>query len=245
MKHLTLITALVATLAFMPLSHAAPIRGGASGFLVAEGLTIHGHAEITVKPDIAYATLGVVTQSRDQSEATSDNASRVKAVISALEGSAIAAKDIQTQYYTIQPQYDYQATPPLLTGYQVTNSIRVTVRDLGKAGLILDKATSAGATEVSGISFDLADRSRAEGSALVAAVADARSKADLMAGAAGVSLVRITSISNDVATPISPIYMGGVRAMAGAKEPATTPIVPQEIQVSSDVTMTYSISTKE
>ena len=156
--------------------------------VVSEGLTAHGHAELKVKPDIARLTVSVTTQAAQQAAAAQDNARRTTTLLAALKAAGVAEKDIQTQSYNVQPQYDYKPSPPVLTGFQATNSIEVTVRDLSKAGMIVDKATQSGATDVSGLSFDLADRTAAERQALALAVKDARAKADAMAQAAGVGV---------------------------------------------------------
>lgn len=218
---------------------AAPIRGMDRIVAQNQGVTAYGHAETRVKPDILRATLGVVTTSRSQADAVSANAARMKAVLAALHGGGVADKDIQTQYYTVQPQYDYNKSPAIMTGYQVSNSLIVTIHDLAKGGVIVDQATSAGANDVSGLSFDLSDRKKAEGAALVAAVANARSKADLMAGAAGVSLGRLVSLDEGSTPTYSPVMFKG-RSMA-ADSAETTPIVPQEIVVTADVTVVYDI----
>jgi len=200
-------------------------------------LTVHGHAEIMTNPDVAYATLAVTTQSPQQNAAVTANAKSVRAVISALHRDQITDKDIQTQYVTVQPQYSTGDTP-VRTGFQVQNAIRITIGNLEKAGQILDDATKAGATDVSSLSFDLADRSRVEGQALVAAVANARSKADLLAGAAGVDIGRVTSLTEGTPPDIMPVVYNGL----AMKRDDSTPVQSQQITVAADVTISYSIT---
>ncbi len=204
------------------------------------GVTVNGHAEIQVKPDVAYVTLGVVTQSRDQAEAVRVNATRTQAVTSLLVKSGIPDKDIQTDNYTIDPQYDYRNKPVVLTGYQVTDTLRVTVHNLPKLGIIIDKAVQAGANQANGVTFDLADRSKTQDEALAEAVADARRKADLMAGAAGVALGHLISL-----TETTSLTQPAVEDQAAAPPPPSaqpaTPITPQQITVSEDVTAIYAI----
>jgi hypothetical protein len=223
-------------------AQALPIRPTIISGGLDNALTVHGHSELRARPDIAYATLGVTTQSTSQTTAVSTNAQRVKAVIAALKKDGLPDKDIQTQYYTVQPQYDYSVSPAVSTGFQVENAVRVTVRDLSKAGAIIDDATNAGATDVSSLSFDLSDRNRVQGQALIAAVANARSKADLLAGAAGVDVGRVLDINEDSAPSVTPIeYSPGRKLMAAAMAP-TTPIQSQDITVTADVTVSYAIS---
>jgi len=212
---------------------------------IVPGITAHGHGMMKVRPDIAYATVSVMTQSKEQAQAVADNSTTMKAVLAALKASGMVDKDIQTQFYTVEPQYDYRQSPPVLSGYQVTNALRVTFHDMAKIGIILDKASRAGATSVGGVAFDLADRHRIEGDALALAVADARSKADLMAGAAGLELGHVVSLSEG-AVPQSqplPIFRSAV-ASADVPSPPTQ-IEPQMIQVDADATIVFSISARQ
>ena len=91
---------------------------------------------------------------------------------------------------------------PKIVGYQVSNEVRVTVRDIGKSGALLDQVVTAGANQISGIQFDVADPQAAADEALRKAIADARRKAELMAAAAGVRIVRILDISGGGGFPM-------------------------------------------
>jgi uncharacterized protein YggE len=207
---------------------------------MAEGITAQGHGEVKVRPDIALVTITVTTQSADQAEAVRQNAVRTTAVLAALRGVKIADKDVQTQSYTVQPQYDYKPSPPLLTGYQVQNSVQATVRDLTKVGLVIDKATAGGASEIGGVSFDLSDRAQAQSQALAQAVASAKLKAGVMASAADVYLGRLLTITEGGSTPIiRPVF--AMRAMKAADAGPETPIDDQQITISADATLVYAM----
>jgi uncharacterized protein YggE len=207
------------------------------------GITVNGHAEVDAKPDVAYASLGVVTQAPAQVDAISQNAEKANAVKQALIKAGVADEDIKTDYYQVQPQYDYRSTPAVLVGYQVSNFFKVTIRNLPKAGVIVDHASQAGANQVNGITYDLSDRDQVEGQALASAVTNARSKADLVAGVAGVSvgrLLNLTETSNEPQQSPGPIFM---RAEMAAAVPAAapTPLRPQDIVITADVTALYAI----
>ena len=207
----------------------------------AEGITVNGHGEVKVKPDIALVTLTVTTQSADQALAVRDNAVRTTATLAALRGTGIAEKDIQTQSYTVQPQYDYKPSPPVLTGYQVQNSVQVTVRDLTKVGLVIDKATAKGVgAEIGGVSFDLSDRAASQSVALSLAVKSAKLKAGVMGDAAGVGLGRLLTMSEGGSSPIVRPMMA-MRAMAATGATPETPISEQQIVVTADVTLVYAL----
>ena len=209
--------------------------------MTAEGITTQGHGEVKVKPDIALLTLTVTTQSANQADAVQQNAARTTSLLAALRGAKIAEKDIETQSYTVQPQYDYRPSPPVLTGYQVQNSVQATVRDLTKVGFVIDKATAGGASEVGGVSFDLSDQAAAQASALRLAVTSAKLKAGVMADAAGVGLGRLLTLTEGGNVPVvRPMYAMRAMAAPGGAAPET-PISDQQITVSADATLVYAM----
>ncbi|MGI4790574.1 MAG: SIMPL domain-containing protein [Janthinobacterium lividum] len=232
-------------LAALTLSGLGPARSQAFGQPMqvsasAEGITTTGHGEVKVKPNIARITITVTTQSTDQAEAVRQNATRTTAVLAALRGVQIADKDIETQSYTVQPQYDYKPSPPLLTGYQVQNSVQATVRDLTKIGLVIDKATAGGASEIGGVSFDLSDRAQSQSQALSQAVIAAKRKAGVMASAAGVDLGRLLTMTEGSTEPvIRPVY--AMRSLKVADTSAETPVNDQQITISADATLVYAM----
>ena len=206
---------------------------------VPEGITVQGHGEVKTQPDIALLTLTVTTQSPDQAQAVRENAVRATALLAALRGAGIANKDIQTQSYTVQPQYDDKPSPPLLTGYQVQNSVQATVRDLTKVGLVIDRASAGGASQVDGVSFDLSDRAAAQGQALTLAVVSAKRKAGIMADAAGVTLGRLLMLTEGTPEPVyRPLFAARTLAAPAAPE---TPINDQQITVDADATLVYAL----
>lgn len=209
---------------------------------MAQGLTAHGHAELKIKPNVAYITVSVTTEARDQSAAVTSNATRSTNLIAALKQQGITSADLETQFYTVEPQYDYNTSPPISVGYQVTNSIQVTEHDLTKVGQILDTAARNGSTSASGVRFDIADHQKYQGEAIVAAVADARSRADLMAGAAGVSLVRLVSLTDSQPPQVTPVFMAQRLGTMAASSQATTPVESQQVDVMADVISVYAIS---
>ena len=119
------------------------------------------------------------------------------------KAAGVADKDIQTTSYQINTQYDYSNRkpgdnrPPKIVGYEVINNVRVTVRKVSDAGKVLDAGIGAGANDAGGIAFDLSDttKAKAQTDALTRAVQNARSKADTLASAAGVTVYSIYSIS--------------------------------------------------
>lgn len=210
---------------------------------VSQGLTAHGHGEVKAKPDIARLTAGVMTQAKDQAQATQDNARRMTAVLAVIRSLKIADRDIQTQGFSVDPQYDYgNGHAPILTGYQVTNSVQVTLRDLSQAGTLIDKATQAGANQVNGLSYELSNQDAVQDQALGKAVTDARRRAQVMANALGVILGNPLSVNDGgAASPVVPLFQVRRATMAASDAAPATPISAQEITVTADVTLVYAM----
>ena len=209
--------------------------------LMPSGLTAHGHAEIKIKPDMATLTVGVTTTARKPSDAARENASQSNAINSALKAAGVAASDIQTQSYTVQPQYTYENNKTRLIGYQVTNSVQVITHDLTKIGDVIDAATQAGANQVEGPSFDIADHAKAEGDALAAATANATGKAARMAEAAHSTLGPLRSLTDGEAPTVRPIMMERAMVAAAPGGGAPTPIAPGQITITANVTAVYEL----
>jgi len=204
-------------------------------------MNVSGTGEVTLKPDIAYINIGVHTEKATASEATAQNNTDAQAVIDALTAAGVAADDIQTTNFSI---YQKDITDPttgakLSTVYAVDNTVYVTVRDLTKLGAVLDATVKAGANNVNNIQFDLADKTKALSDARTAAVKDAKTEADQLAAAAGVTLGNIQTINYNENTPPSPVFYGKSVNMAVAD--AAVPISSGTLQISVNVTITYEI----
>jgi uncharacterized protein YggE len=202
-------------------------------------LSASGEGIVHVIPDIAIVTLGVTTRAKTASEALTQNSKDLSAAIDVIKGAGIADKDIGTSGLSIYPVYatnsdGSQIQPPQVTGYEVSNQVTVTIREIAKSGAILDAVVTAGANRVSGISFDVADRRTPNDAALKDAIGDAKRKAELMAAAAGVKLVRILSVST-AENGGGPVPMYARLANADAM---SVPVMPgqQEVRVNAQVT---------
>ena len=210
-------------------------------------LTVSGSGEVQAAPDIARLSLGVVTQNADAGEASAANAQKSAALIKAIKNAGVADKDIQTTGYNISPQYDYSTRkpgdnrPPQIVGYQVSNTVRVVVRKITDAGKVLDAGIKAGANDAGGISFDLNDdtRAKAQAEALTRAVADAKTKADTLGKAAGLTNLRVDSISESSSDDGPRPVFRSMRAMSAAPGGNETPVQAGELTVSASVVMKY------
>jgi hypothetical protein len=209
---------------------------------VTRTLTVNGTGKVYLTPDIAYITIGVHTEDENATKAVADNNTQTQKVIDVLKSEGIAEKDIQTTNFSIYPQkeYDSEGKPTGKIVYIVDNSVYVTVRDLDKVGDVLDATVQAGANNISGIQFDVADKSAALSQARKSAVEDAEAKAQELASAAGVSLGAVQTISES--TSSAPIPMYDMRAAAPmAAEAASVPVQAGQMLLTIDVNIVYEI----
>ena len=106
-------------------------------------LNLSAFGEVRVVPDIASITTGVVTTASTASAAMQRNRERMNAVVAALRAAGVAERDIQTSSLTLDAQYLYQENQPRrLTGYQASNLVTVTARDLSRLGATVDAVVS-------------------------------------------------------------------------------------------------------
>jgi uncharacterized protein YggE len=202
---------------------------------------LSAYGEVKIKPDMAVLQLGVTTEAATAQAAMGDNTTRMNAVLAAVRAAGVRAEDVQTAGVNLNPQYRYeQNQPPQLTGYQASNSVTVSVHDLAKAGAVLDAAVKAGANQVRGISFRLADPTPVENAAREAAVRAVQAKADLYARATGTHVVRLVSLGEGGGATIPPLPVPPV-AMRAAQV-AAVPVAPGELTVRETVTAVYEVA---
>ena len=204
-------------------------------------LTISGVGVVYLTPDIAYINIGVNTQRENASEAVEVNKSQTTAVIEAIKNFGVDAKDIRTTNFSIWSNQQYDPMGQISgTTYVVDNTVNVTVRDLDKLGDLLDAAISAGANSIYSIQFDVADKTNATEEARTLAVEDAKSEAQGLAEAAGLSLAVIQTISYYESSP-TPFFEGRGGGGGAAMESAAVPIQPGQLAISVTVSITYTI----
>lgn len=164
-------------------------------------IVVTGEGSADVAPDMALIDLGVVKDGKTAREALDENNKAMADVLAALKEAGIAERDLQTSGFMIAPQYQYPQSPtgenppPVLIGFQVTNTVTLRVRDLTKLGEILDKAVTLGANQGGGIRFTNDKPETAVSAARKKAVENAIAKAKELTEAAGVGLGRVLEIS--------------------------------------------------
>ena len=188
--------------------------------------------------DTAEVNAGVVTQAATASQAMSQNSAAMEQALKALTALGIADRDIHTTNVSIvplraPPQTGRQQPSPVV-GYEVTNQVRVRVRNLAVLGRLLDTLVSQGANALGGIAFSIADPTPLLEQARIKAIADARQKAQVYAAAAGVKLGRVIFIRDTTAGLPRPMAARGMSS-------AAVPIAPGEQELEVSVSVTYAL----
>lgn len=202
------------------------LAGGASE--PSGGITVTGTGTVQSVPDQAQFSLGVDSTGPTAREALAANSERMRRVLAALFAAGVAKGEVQTQDVSISRSYQDES-------YSAENSVSVTIRDLAKAGSILDSATNAGANDVYGPTLTTSDQEALQAKALRAAVDNARAKARVLAEAAGVRLGSVTAIVESGAEPM-PLYAADM-----AKRAPSAPIEPGRQPTQATVQVTFAI----
>lgn len=218
-------------------------------------INVEGTGESYAKPDIATFSFTVTQNAGTVTDAQTKADTQANAAIKAVKDAGVSDADIQTTSYSINPHYEYRSavcqagssycpgSKQVLTGYDVSESVSVKIRDLAKAGSIFTSIGSLGVQNVDGLSFSLDKPDSVQADARAKAIADAQSKAQTLAKQLGVSLVRVISFSESNGG--RPIYyaMDSAKAMStGAAVPAVAPdIATGQQKVSESVQITYEI----
>jgi uncharacterized protein YggE len=207
------------------------------------GIWVRGEGKVTVTPDIATLSLGIEAQAATVAEAQDQAATAMSAVMAALTDNGVADKDIQTRYFSIYQvtRWDDNKDEEIVIGYRVTNMVTAKIRDIEKAGPIIDAVTAAGGdyTRINNISFSVDDPTPYYEQARQEAMDDARAKAGQLADLAGVNLGKPTYISEG---SVSPPVIYRDAGMAIPAPESSTPISPGEIELTLNIQVAYAIA---
>jgi uncharacterized protein YggE len=204
------------------------------------GITVVGTGEAFGAPDTAEVQLGADTFAPTVAEATSQNEALVEAIMAALAAQGIESKDIRTSNYSLWAEQVYgERGPEGIAGYRVSNLVTVTIRDINAVSGVIGAVTEAGANNIHGVSFRVADPAGLEDEARAAAITNARARAESLAELSGVTLGEIVTVSEVVTQPGIPLARGmGGGAM---EEAASASISAGELGYSIQVQVTFAI----
>ena len=210
-------------------------------------INVAGEGKITYDPDVANVNLEVeVSKIAKPEDALNQLNDKMKKVIAAIEQTGIAKDNIQTQDYTLVPQYDTINNISKVTGYTANQSILVKINDINKnankTSDVIAAAGSAGINKINGVTFEASNINDLKQVARLKAIIDARSKASNIGKALGVRLGKVVGWwENFVAPDTSSAYYDAKGGMGGGGG-VSAPYIPtgaRELIV--DVNVSYKI----
>ncbi|MEZ5829534.1 MAG: SIMPL domain-containing protein [Hyphomicrobiales bacterium] len=154
---------------------------------------------VKTTPDKVDITTGVTTEGQTARDALDKNTEAMAKVVEGLKEAGIEPKDIQTTNFSVSPIYEQrkEGKPAFITGYRVSNSVHITVRDTKKLGDILDKVVSLGANQIGSIAFGVSEPEALKDEARKQAMRNAIANAQLYAETAGVELGPVLTIAEE------------------------------------------------
>tara|TARA_R110002020_G_scaffold207296_3_gene412757 strand:- start:2637 stop:3365 length:729 start_codon:yes stop_codon:yes gene_type:complete len=211
-------------------------------------ISVSGEGVAAVAPDMAVVSLSVLREAETARAALDANNAAMSEVLAAMKQEGIAERDLQTGAFSIQPRWVYpqnqngSTEEPRITGYTVTNTLTVRIRDLSRLGAILDSSVSLGVNQGGDVMFTNDDQETIRETARLDAIAKAKAKAEAMVEALGVSLGRIAQISeNSYSAPPMPM-MRAEMAMAAPKADSSVPVASGENEYRVTVSVTWEIA---
>jgi uncharacterized protein len=199
------------------------------------GITVTGTGRVETVPNEALFSLGVSTDGATARAALAANSVAMRRVLAALDAAGIDGKDVKTETVSVWPDYD--AAGKTASSFTARNSVSVRIRELPRAGDVLDAASQAGANEVQGPMLTRTDRDEFEAQALEDAFANARTRAEALADAAGIRLGRVTAIVEGSSGGPEP----WMAMRASADTARSAPIRPGTEEIQASVTVTFAI----
>lgn len=202
-------------------------------------ITVVGKGEAKATPDTASVQLGVQSEAETARQALTDNNTQMQAMIAKIKELGVADKDIQTSNISIYPRYDDKGRDVL--GYQVSNTVTVTIRNISQTGELLDKVVDAGANSVMGIAFNIDQPNQLEQTAREAAIRDARARAEAMAQTSNSALGQVLSITENIGATPPPVYPMAAERMMAADAAGSVPIQGGEQTINAQVQITFEL----
>jgi len=200
-------------------------------------IVVQGSGKAYATPNVAKYTVSVSTGPQASAEVALKKLSELSGpIVSAVKKEGVEEKDIATTNLSINPQYDFTSGRQILRGFEASESLELTIRDLDKIGSILSTATGEGVNAAGGLNFQVDDIEKVRLEAQKKAIEDAKQKAEELSDALGVGLGRVKNFSaGDAGSQPMPYF-----AKAGdAVSSEAAPVVPagtQEVQVNVSVT---------
>lgn len=213
-------------------------------------ITVDGEGKAFSVPDTGVFTYGVTARAATVGEAQQKVTQTSNSLMDALKAGGVEERHIKTIAYNVSPRYEWQQATGVsvgknvLVGYEVSQSNEVKVKDATKAGELLGKIGSLGATDVSGLTFTQEDENAAKDEARKNAIDDSRRKAEILARQLGVTITRVAGFTEygQDGQPVPYYGMDEMAKVSDASVRIATPVVALgENEIVSKVSVTYEI----
>ena len=206
-------------------------------------LSVDGEGTASAVPDMATVAIGVTSHAASVAKAQNDNTWSSNQINNAVRALGIAAKDIQTNNYSVNPTYrSEQGHYNEIDGYTVNNTIVVKVRDIKQTGKVIDAALGAGANEINSLNFTASDTEAVRQEALINAIKDARSKADAIAKGLGMHITGVQNVSaNNTYMASNRSYAGAMLMAKASTADMETSVEPGSLTMHANVHIDYTL----
>jgi uncharacterized protein len=226
-------------LAALTISHAAAVEPVQKE---PHTIVMSGEGTASGAADLARVSASTETHGRNAAAAMDANRAMMNQVFDALTALGVPKQAIQTSDFSLQPEYPpvdpKDPKPREIDGYQVTNSIEVTLDDVSKAGAVLDALIAAGANRSAGVSFGVKDPHPLAIQARANAGRDALERAQIYAKAVGATLGPVLSIRENESAVYSDSAVESVVVTASRRP---TSLAPSQQSVSAQVTVIWAL----
>ena len=208
-------------------------------------VAVNGNGEVLVSADLAIVSLGVSARDKEVLAAQAKVNETIAAVRAALIAGGVSEADINTDYINIYPVYNYSDDREELSAYNANSSLAVRVTAIEDVGRLIDAAFEAGANTLNGIQFMASDTSEAEAKALELAVEDAITKAEVLAGAAGMKIAGINAIQESSVYSWdrgAGYYNSKAESVEAAMDAAGTVVQSARLAVTATISVIFAVN---
>lgn len=204
-------------------------------------LSVTGTGVVKLQPDVVYVTLGISETREAVVGALSSVNEKAASVVEAIKTAGVAGADISTQSFYVYANYNYDSGAEAVANYVATCTLSLVVRDVSKAGAVIDAAFGAGANQFNSFEYGVSDSASAYDQALALAITNAQHKAQVTAKAANVTLGKLSDVT-ETSTENGYVERGGGAYSLAADAGAGTELRASQIEVVATVRLTYDVN---
>jgi uncharacterized protein YggE len=214
-----------------------------ASFTPARTISISAQGMTTATPDMAEISFSVVSQGDNPSTLSDNNNSKMSAVLQFVSSQAIASSDIATTDYDLEPNYQYDKNTQrnFITGYTLTQTVEVKIRDLSKVASVLGGLAPLGVNQIGGVDFTFQDPNKFINIARADALTKAQEQASELAAQSGASLGEVVTVNDSPYVPGPRVIYNAASGGAAMSVPAAPTIEPGTQDVTDQVNVTYEL----